>query len=100
ALFGVATVGAAYRFGTRLFDRGTGLGAALLLATAPFAVRDAHYIKLDVPVTLFVVMTQAVVAAIVVDAAAAARRRTWIAAGACAGLALSTQYYVFPVILS
>lgn len=100
ACFGVATVAAVYRFGTRLYDWRTGIGAALLLAVAPFAVRDAHYIKLDVPVALFVVLAQAALARIVVDASAAARRGPWLAAGACAGLALSTQYYVFPFILS
>jgi hypothetical protein len=98
-LFGVLTLPALYKFGARLFDRATGLGAALLLAVAPFAVRDAHYIKHDVPVTLFVVLAQAAVARLVVDAGAAARRRAWTIAGAMAGLALSTQYYAFPVIV-
>ncbi len=100
ALFGVATIIAVCQLGTRLFDRRTGLGAALLLAVAPFAVRDAHYIKHDVPVTLFVVLTQVACARLVVDAAAAGRRRSWLLAGALAGLALSTQYYAFPVVVS
>jgi hypothetical protein len=100
ALFGVATVAAVYRFGARLYNRWTGLGAALLLAVAPFAVRDAHYIKLDVPVALFVTLMHASLARIVVDPAAAARRGPWLAAGAFFGLAMSTQYYVFPAVLS
>jgi hypothetical protein len=100
ATFGVATVLAVYQFGARLYDRRTGLMAALLLAVAPFAVRDAHYIKLDVPMTLFIVLCQAAVARLVVDGEAAAHRRGWLIAGAMAGLALSTQYYAFPVILS
>src|SRR5204862_4227508 len=99
AMFGVATVAAVYQFGARLYDRRTGLIAALLLAVAPFAVRDAHYIKLDVPMTLFIVLSQAAVARLVVDPEAGARRRGWLIAGAMAGLALSTQYYAFPVIL-
>src|SRR5262245_38847761 len=99
ATFGTATIIAVYQFGARLYDRRTGLVAALLLAVAPFAVRDAHYIKLDVPMTLFIVLSQAAVARLVVDGAAAARRRGWLMAGAMAGLALSTQYYAFPVIL-
>jgi len=66
ALFGVATVAAVYRLGARLFDRATGLGAALLLAVPPFAVRDAHYIKPHAPGTLFVVLAHAPVAALVV----------------------------------
>ena len=100
ATFGVATVVAVYQFGARLYDRRTGLIAALLLAVAPFAVRDAHYIKLDVPMTFFMVLSQAAVARLVADAEAAARRRGWLMAGAMAGLALSTQYYAFPVVLS
>ena len=100
ALFGVATIAAVYRFGTRLFDRRTGLGAALLLAVAPFAVRDAHYIKHDVPVTLFIVLAQAACARLVIDADAAERRGPWAIAGALAGLSLSTQYYAFPVVVS
>src|SRR5437016_816323 len=51
AIFGTATVAAVYRLGSRLYDRMVGLGAALFLAVAPLAVRDAHYIKLDVPMT-------------------------------------------------
>lgn len=99
ALFGTATVVAVYRFGARLYDRPTGLVAALLLAVAPFAVRDAHYIKHDVPVTLFIVLTQAAVARLVVQPETATRR-AWIGAGLLAGLALSTQYYAFPVLLT
>jgi 4-amino-4-deoxy-L-arabinose transferase-like glycosyltransferase len=98
--FGIATVAAVYQFGRRLFDRPTGLGAALLLAVAPFAVRDAHYIKHDVPVTLFVVLTQVFLARLVVEPAAAEQRRSWVLAGAMAGLALSTQYYAFPIVLA
>src|SRR5215210_7163929 len=102
ALFGIATVLALYWFGRRLYGRTAGLVAAAFLAVAPIAVRDAHYVKLDVPVTLFVVLAHAVLAAIVTDPAAAARRRTWVLAGLFAGLAVSTHYYVafivFPVI--
>jgi hypothetical protein len=103
ALFGVATVAAVYRFGTRLYDHRVGFGAALLLAVAPFAVRDAHYIKMDVPVALFVVLMHGSLARIVMEQAGngvAARRGPWLAAGAFFGLAMSTQYYVFPAVLS
>jgi hypothetical protein len=99
ALFGVATVVAVYRLGSRLYDRAIGFGAAWLLAVAPFAVRDAHYIKQDVPVTFFVVLAQLAVARLVVDPAAAARTSPWLAAGALVGLALSTHYDAFPVVV-
>src|SRR5215210_2456040 len=100
ALFGIATVLALYWFGRRLYGRTAGLVAAAFMAVAPIAVRDAHYVKLDVPVTFFVVLAHAIMALIVSDPAAAARRRTWLLAGLFAGLAISTQYYVAFIICS
>lgn len=93
ALFGTATVPAVYLFGLRLHGPAVGLGAALFMAVAPLAVRDAHYVKLDVPVTLFAALAHAALALVVADPERAARRSTWLVAGACAGLAISTQYY-------
>jgi 4-amino-4-deoxy-L-arabinose transferase-like glycosyltransferase len=93
ALVGAATTGAAYWYGSRLYNRAVGLAAALFLAVAPLAVRDAHYVKLDLPVTFFTVLAHAALAAIVVDPGRAARRRSWVVAGLLAGLAISTQYY-------
>jgi hypothetical protein len=90
---GTATVAGVYRLGRRLYDRGTGLGAAAFLAVAPIAVRDAHYVKLDVPTTMVVVFALVALARIVVDPDAASRRGAWIGAGLLAGLAVSTQYY-------
>jgi len=90
---GTATVLAVYWFGHRLFGRAVGLAAAAFLALAPIAVRDAHYVKLDVPVTLFAVLAHVGLAAIAVDASRARTRRAWIVAGMFAGLAISTQYY-------
>ena len=99
ALFGVAAVPALYAFGRLLYDRTTGLVAAAFLAVAPVAVRDAHYVKLDVPVAFFVVLTHVALARIVMDAGAAARRRSWIVAGLCAGLTVSTHYYAAFIVL-
>jgi hypothetical protein len=99
AVFGVVTIPAVYRFGARLYNRATGLGAALFLAVSPFAVRDAHYVKLDVPVTLFVVLTFVFLAEIVADEDAAGRRRTWLLAGAMSGLAMSTHYYAIAIVV-
>jgi len=98
-VFGVATVPALYAFGRRLFDSATGTIAAAFLAVAPVAVRDAHYVKLDVPVTFFVVLTHVVVAKIVTDAAAAERPRSWAAAGLFAGLTVSTHYYAAFIVI-
>src|SRR5215813_2261022 len=53
ALVGTATIVAVFLLGFRLYGRQVALGSALFMAVAPLAVRDAHYIKLDVPVTFF-----------------------------------------------
>ena len=92
-LCGSATVAGVYWLGRRLYDHATGLAAAAFLAVAPIAVRDAHYVKLDVPTTMAVVFALVALARIVVDPEAASRRRTWLFAGLLSGLAVSTQYY-------
>jgi hypothetical protein len=93
AVFGIATVPALYWYGRRLYGRSAGLIAAAFLAVAPVAVRDAQYVKLDVPVALFVVLAHAMLALIVTDRNAASGRRAWFLAGLLAGLAVSTHYY-------
>ena len=90
---GTLTVAAVYLLARRLYDRTTGLVAAAAMAVSPIAVRDAHYVKLDVPTTMFVAFAFAALARIVVDREAAARRRSWVVAGFLSGLAVSTQYY-------
>jgi hypothetical protein len=100
AVFGIATVPAVYWYGRRLFGAPAGLIAAAFLAVAPIAVRDAQYVKLDVPVALFLVLAHAMLALIVTDRAAAGRPRTWALAGLFAGLAVSTHYYAGLVIVT
>lgn len=109
AVAGTLTVVVTWRFGRRLFGPIGGLSAAALMAVAPLAVRDAHYVKHDVPVTLLVVLTHVVLARLLlapghgVDAGtmtsqwwrwlAADGRRGWWLAGLLAGLSFSTHYY-------
>ncbi len=100
AVLGTLTIVAIYRLGRRLHSPAAGLAAALFLAVAPFAVRDAHYVKLDVPVGFMTALAHVALARIVVDAEAAARLRSWIVAGLLGGLALSTQYYVAPIVVA
>ena len=90
---GVLTLFAVARLGTRLFGRRTGLIAAGLLAVAPIAVRDAHYVKHDVPVTLLIVLTSTAAASLLIDGHRHATRGAWMLAGVLAGLAMSTHYY-------
>jgi hypothetical protein len=93
ALLGAATIGATFWLGRRLYGVAVGLGAALFMAVSPLAVRDAHYIKLDLPVAFFATLAHAAVAGLVVDRERAARRRSWLIAGVLAGFAISAHYY-------
>ncbi len=97
---GVATVLFTARLGTRLYDRAVGLTAAFFLAVAPIAVRDAHYIKHDVPVTLLVVLTLIAAASLVARPERRSSAARWIVAGGLAGLSASTHYYAVFVALS
>jgi 4-amino-4-deoxy-L-arabinose transferase-like glycosyltransferase len=88
AAAGTVTVWAVYRLGLRLFDRTTGLAAALFLACAFLHVRDSHFGVTDVTMTALVVL--AVVA--LAEAHDCPSPRRFAAAGALAGLAASTKY--------
>lgn len=92
---GVATVWATWRLGTRLFGRVAGLAAGALLAVAPLAVRDAHYVKHDVPVTLLITLTHLALASGLFRGAAPS---PWLV-GILAGLSLSTHYYALFVLV-
>ena len=89
ALFGVVTIWLTYLLGRRVSGRTAGVVAAAVIAVSPIAVRDAHYVKHDVPVTLLVVV--AILALLHAEAQRTPRR--WAIAGAVAGLAMSTHYY-------
>ena len=86
---GAATIWATFELASRLFDRRAAAVAAGVMAVAPLAVRDAHYVKHDVPVTLLIVMSH--VALIAWHGHPTLMRL--IATGTLAGLAMSTHYY-------
>lgn len=89
---GVLSVALVYRLGRRLAGRAAGLAAALFMAVSPFAVRDAHYVKHDVPAALAVVA--AYLALFALDACTGSHRRRWlVTAGAACGVAFSVHYY-------
>lgn len=85
ALCGTLTIVVVYLIGARLRGVTAGLIGAALLAVAPFAVQDAHYVKHDVPVTLLIMLVPLALTS-------SSPRRLWWA-GAAAGLAMSTHYY-------
>jgi 4-amino-4-deoxy-L-arabinose transferase-like glycosyltransferase len=84
----VATVGATFALGRRLYGPRVGLAAAALLAVAPLHVRDAHYATADVPATLFA--TLAILAAARTLEDGRARAAAW--AGLAAALAAAGKY--------
>ena len=56
ALLGTATVAATWAWVRRLAGPVAALTAAVVVAIAPLHVRDSHYVKHDVPVTLLIVL--------------------------------------------
>jgi hypothetical protein len=102
---GMATVWLTWLLGARVAGWRAGACAALLMAVAPTAVRDAHYVKHDVPVTLAIVAAMVVLLrfARVGEAANAAvtppSRAALFGAGAACGVAFSTHYYAIFLVL-
>ena len=101
---GVATVWVTWLLGMRVAGWHAGAAAALFLAVSPTAVRDAHYVKHDVPVTLAVTLALLVLARLarVGEAAAATAppaRLALAGAGAACGVAFSTHYYAVFLVL-
>ena len=104
-LCGVAGIIATWWLGRRLFNRATGLAAAAFLAVSPIAVRDAHYVKHDVPTTLAILVAMIGIVRLMtrslersradVDDRGGRSGRTVDAAiaGALCGVAFSTHYY-------
>lgn len=95
AACGAATAGVTAVLGRTLFDAPTGLTAAALLAVAPLAVQDAHYVKHDVPVTLAITVALWRLARCWPEGGARGRVPPGdldLAAAAC-GVAWSTHYY-------
>ena len=99
AVCGAAMILVVYKLGARLYGTAAGVAAAAFLAVSPFLVRDAHYVKLDIPTTLMAAIAHLAIARLVIDPAAA-RPRAWIIAGFLTGLAISTQYYVLFTVLT
>lgn len=94
---GTASVAATWVLARRLCGPVAALAAAIFLAVAPIAVRDAHYVKHDVPVTLASVLAVLAMTRLVPDAGAPRAmppsRRALMLAGAACGVAFSTHYY-------
>ena len=88
AIMGAASVPAILALGRRMFDRRVGLLSAVALMVMVFHVTHSHYITVDAPTSLWVILT--VLGAWVV--AADGSWRGYLLAGVALGLAAGTKY--------
>jgi hypothetical protein len=92
ALAGTLSLFLTFRIGRRLASPGVGLAAALLLALAPWHLRQSVIFKPDI--WLVACSLLALLASL--EAAENPTRRTALAAGAAVGLALATKFNAAP----
>ncbi|HEY7284454.1 MAG TPA: glycosyltransferase family 39 protein, partial [Vicinamibacterales bacterium] len=93
ALLGAATVAATFALGRRVAGPAAGLIAAIFLAISPLHVRDSHYVKHDVPVTLLIVLAYLSYVRLMERDDDDGFARTVALPGALTGLAFATHYY-------
>ncbi len=95
ALIGTLTVLLVYLLGKRIFDRRTGLLSSLLLTFSLLHTVHSHYVTTDVPVAFFVTLS----VLFCYSAMHNGGGKYYALAGLFAGLAASTKYPAFVVIL-
>lgn len=95
ALCSVLTVLLVYWLARQAFGRRAGWLAGLLLAVSPTHIRNSHFIAPDVPM-LLVSMACLCVAYLVLTRG---RRQDYVLAGLLAGLAISTKYNAYAVLV-
>ena len=110
-LCGVACIVATWWLARRMFSKSAALAAAALLTVSPIAVRDAHYVKHDVPATLAILVAFIGIVCLMARSRASSRpgaddRTGWSGrtgdaaiAGALCGVAFSTHYYAIFLVL-
>jgi len=86
----LATIVVTYRLVSRHFGRTAARASSVFVAVAYFNVRDAHYLKHDVPSGLLLI-----VALWAIDRALTKRTlRSYLGAGVALGVAFATHYYM------
>jgi Dolichyl-phosphate-mannose-protein mannosyltransferase len=99
ALLGTATVAATFALARRIGGPVAGIAAAVAVAVSPLHVRDSHYVKHDVPVTLLIVLAYLAYERLwrvfpsEPGAFEEVRKSEVIWAAVLTGLAFSTHYY-------
>ncbi len=94
---GVGTVWATFAAGARLWGNRAGLVAALLLAITPLHVQHSHFLTVDVPATLWVMLSLLWSVRLATGDLKPLKTALW--AGIFAGLAAATKYNMALVIL-
>ena len=94
---GVGTVWATYAVGARLWGRRAGFAAALLLAVTPLHVQHSHFLTVDVPATLWVMLS--LLWSVRLATNDPKPLRAALLAGIFAGLAAATKYNMALVLL-
>jgi 4-amino-4-deoxy-L-arabinose transferase-like glycosyltransferase len=94
--FALLTLFLVYRLTRRLFERRAALIAVALLAISQLHVSSSHFITTDVPLTFFVVLA----VWFCWDVYEQGRGRDYILAGLIIGLACSTKYSAYPIVLT
>ena len=95
ALCSVLTVLLVYWLARQVFGRRAGLLAALLLAFSPTHIRNSHFIAPDVPMVLVSMACLCVAYGVLTRG----RRQDYVLAGLLAGLAISTKYNAYAVLV-
>ncbi|MDZ7361458.1 MAG: glycosyltransferase family 39 protein [candidate division KSB1 bacterium] len=87
-LLGTASIHLVYKIAARLKNSTAGLIAALFLATSPLHVEHSKYVRIDIMSTFFVLLAVLYCLRLLESK----ESRHYLAAGACAGLALAAKY--------
>ncbi len=95
ALTGALTVVLVYWLARNAFNRRTGWLAAILFSVSPTHIRNSHFIAPDVTMILFLVASFACAYQVWREG----RRRDYVWAGLLAGLAISTKYNAYPILV-
>jgi 4-amino-4-deoxy-L-arabinose transferase-like glycosyltransferase len=95
AVSSVLTVLLVYWITRRAYNRRAAVLAALLLCFSPTHVRNSHFIAPDVPMILFLAASFA----FTYEVWHHGRRRDCVLAGFLAGLAISTKYNAYPILV-
>jgi len=95
ALSGVLTVLLVYMMARKAYGRRAGFVAALLFSFSPTHIRNSHFVAPDVTMILVAMASFSFSYQVLLKG----RRRDYLLAGLLAGLAVSTKYNAYPILI-